>query len=112
MPTIDEQLSNLTISVDELTAAVLVKRSELNAAVATAEFLVSNTNISNSVSSYIETSGIVDDAVLAGLAASDKISSNTAPVGGSLQVTNIIVVSQAQYDALDIKNATTLYVIL
>lgn len=108
MPTVEEQLSNLTVSVDALRAAVLIKRSELDAAVES----VSAVNVANTVATIIETSNTIQDAIDSALMASNKISSNTAPVGGSTQITNIIAVTQAQYDSLDIKSASTIYVII
>lgn len=45
------------------------------------------------------------------ITASNKVSSNTAPVSGSTQVTNILAVTQAQYNAIT-PNASTVYFIV
>ena len=45
------------------------------------------------------------------ISASDKVSSNVAGITGADQVTNIVSLTQAEYDAIGTKNAATLYVI-
>ena len=45
------------------------------------------------------------------ITASDKVSSNVTGITGADQVTNIVSLTQAEYDAIGTKNAATLYVI-
>lgn len=44
--------------------------------------------------------------------ANGVIDSNTSSISGSTQVLNVIVCTQAQYDALPVKVSTTLYIIV
>ena len=57
--------------------------------------------------------GITDfgAAADARIAASDKVSSNATGIAGADQITNIVSLTQAEYDAIGTKNAATLYVI-
>lgn len=45
------------------------------------------------------------------IAASDKVSSNVAGITGADQITNVVSLTQAEYNAIPTKNASTLYVI-
>ena len=45
------------------------------------------------------------------ITASDKVSSNVTGITGADQITNIVSLTQAEYDAIGTKNAATLYVI-
>lgn len=43
--------------------------------------------------------------------AEDTLKSDSAGIPGATQITNVVAISQADYDALTKKDATTLYVI-
>lgn len=45
------------------------------------------------------------------IAASNKVSSNVAGITGADQITNVVSLTQAEYNAIPTKNASTLYVI-
>jgi hypothetical protein len=45
------------------------------------------------------------------IAASNRVSSNTTGITGADQITNMVSLTQAEYDAIGTKNASTLYVI-
>lgn len=53
----------------------------------------------------------VDAAADARIAASDKVSSNIAGITGADQIANVVSLTQAEYDAIGTKDASTLYVI-
>lgn len=59
------------------------------------------TNLSTIVTNGIDLSSLVSQE----LSESDKISSNTLTVLGSDQITNIISLTQAEYDAIETKKS-------
>lgn len=61
-----------------------------------------------------QSSGTINDFAAAAderIANSNKVSSNVAGIPGATQITNMVRLTQAQYDAIAVKNASTFYVV-
>lgn len=65
-------------------------------------------NLSAIINTGIDFSALADSRI----AASDKISSNVTGVTGADRITNIISLTQAEYDAIAVKSNTTQYIIV